>query len=210
VRQTPGSWNCCICNTSLSAPLAAFQFARWLASFVCLSSSSICVATSQKIQAATTGHTKSWECEISQSKTTRIPTEKAKESWDRHDEACGCWRLRNISERRKCEYKKEGGRVLRTWQRIRKVGLEGRNQLRGCLLSNVGKSCVVFRNQRNKEVIQPSDSPPRKLTNNFKIPLLKVSLIYATVTKAGVLGHRGYTGLFLKIAKLFQGPPDFQ
>jgi hypothetical protein len=81
-------------------------------------------------------------------------------------------------------------------------------ELRGCLLNDNGKSCVVFRNQRIKEVIQPSVSPPRQLTNNFKICLPKVNLIYATVTKAWALGHRGCVGLFSKAAKLFQGPRD--
>jgi hypothetical protein len=207
VKQTPGSWNCCTCNTRLSAPLAAFQVARRLASFICLSSSSIWVATSQKIQAATTGHTKSSECKISQHQTTRIPTQKAKEPCARQGEAWGCWRLRNISDsRKKSKFeRKNGGRVLRIWQRTITWCHEGRNQLRGYLLRDDRKSCVAFRNQRNKEVIQPSDSPPRRPTNNFKIPL---NLLYATVTKAGALGHRGCTGLFSKAAKLFQGPRD--
>jgi hypothetical protein len=183
--------------------------ADWRVSYV-FQISYIRVATSQKIQAITTGHTKSWERKIPQHQRTRIPTQKTKEPWARQCEACGCWRLRNISESRKGSKfeSKNGGRVLRTWQRTRIWCNEGRNQLRVCFLSDDGMSCVAFRNQRNKEVIQPSVSPPIRLTNNFKIPLLKVNLIYATVTKVGALGHRGCTGLFPKAAKLLQGPRD--
>jgi len=151
--------------------IGCFLVARRLASFVCLSSSCISVGTSQNIQATTTGYTKSWECKISQHRTTRVPKKKTKEPWARQGEACDCWRLRNISESRKGSKfeRKNGGRELRTWQRT--TGLKP--ELRGCLLSDDGKSCLVFRNQRNKEVIQPSISPPRRLTKSLRFVCLK-------------------------------------
>lgn len=74
------------------------------------------------------------------------------------------------------------------------------------MLIDDGKSCVASRNQRNKEVIQHSVSPPRRFTNNFIIPLLKVNLVYVSVTKGVALDHRGAKAYFQILRNVSKGP----